>query len=188
MNKTFLTEEDSANLETKMDEIKNNVDQFNSIVKNTANKYTEHLDRMMQKLYKMFMSKQNDTPTQEIENCLPELTSLLYFMADKVEQLNIYSDMAKKSLSEAYNNVYLDSSRQKDERGKAVNTVAENTAIAENATIEDAVMASVYASAYRIVKSKIDAGYAMVDTLKKVLSSRMQEQQTVGKNRTLLEG
>ena len=110
-----------------------------------------------------------------MEKYFLELTNLIYFMGDKLEQLSIHSDMSKASEREVYNKAYL-ANQVKDSDRKNKTTVAENQAVAEEESKYEAVVNSIYDHAYKIVKFKIDAAKDMVGTLKKVISRRMQEE------------
>ena len=74
------------------------------------------------------------------------------------------------------NKAYL-SNQIKDTEKKNKTTVAENQAVAEQESQYEAVVSSIYDHAYKMVKFKIDAAKDMINTLRKVISRRMQEQQ-----------
>ena len=157
-----------------MDDTDENVEYFNKIATETANRYTEVLDKLMKIIYSGVV-KDNATDEQ-LEKYYLELTSVVYFMGDKLEQLNISGDMAKASEKEVYNKAYL-SNQIKDSERKNKTTVAENQAVAEQESQYEAVVSSIYEHAYKMVKFKIDAAKDMINTLRKVISRRMQEQQ-----------
>ena len=81
-----------------MDDTDENVKYFNKIATETANRYTEVLDKLMKIIYSGVV-KDNATDEQ-LEKYYLELTSVVYFMGDKLEQLNISGDMAKASEKE----------------------------------------------------------------------------------------
>ena len=157
-----------------MEDTDENVEYFNKISTETANRYTEVLDKLMKIIYSGVV-KDNATDEQ-LEKYYLELTSVVYFMGDKLEQLNISGDMAKASEKEVYNKAYL-SNQIKDSERKNKTTVAENQAVAEQESQYEAVVSSIYEHAYKMVKFKIDAAKDMINTLRKVISRRMQEQQ-----------
>lgn len=165
-----------SNLEELNSQLMQDVEQFNEVAIKTANSYTEDLDDIMESLYS-FVTKPDDVETAVLERCYMELTILLYFMARKVEQLNIYSDIAKSKAKEAYNKFYLQCSAEKDEKGKSVRTVAENTAVSEESSKVERTLGMVYESAYSIAKNKVSAGFEMVNTIRKVLSVRQTQMQ-----------
>ena len=86
------------------------------------------------------------------------------------------SKLLKELYEEVYNKAYL-SNQIKDSERKNKTTVAENQAVAEQESQYEAVVSSIYEHAYKMVKFKIDAAKDMINTLRKVISRRMQEQQ-----------
>ena len=173
-NETFLADVDEEKVKELMKDTDNNVAYFNNIATETANRYTEVLDKLMKIIYSGVV-KDNATDEQ-LEKYYLELTNVVYFMGDKLEQLNISGDMAKASEKEVYNKAYL-SNQIKDSEKKNKTTVAENQAVAEQESQYEAVVSSIYEHAYKMVKFKIDAAKDMINTLRKVISRRMQEQQ-----------
>lgn len=172
-NTTFLDNVDTAKVDALLEQTKQNVEYFNSITKNVTEAYSTHLDKLMRDFYNKHKQIKN-VPTEELESLYLELTNLLYFMGDKLEQLGIHNDMSKAAKQEVYNKAYLDN-QIKDTDKKNKTTVAENVAVAEGAAQYESVVNSIYERAYKILKYKIDAGYEMVNTLRKILSRRMQE-------------
>ena len=173
-NETFLSNIDEEKVQELMNDTDNNVEYFNKVATETAIKYTEPLDKLMRKIYSNVVNK--DATDVQLEKYYLELTNTVYFMGDKLEQLNINGDMAKASEKEVYNNAYL-ANQIKDSEKKNKTTVAENQAVAEQESQYEAVVSSIYDPAYKMVKFKIDAAKDMINTLRKVISRRMQEQQ-----------
>lgn len=173
-NDTFLANVDEEKVKELMKDTDNNVEYFNNVATETANKYTEVLDKLMKIIYSGVVK--NDATDEQLEKYYLELTNVVYFMGDKLEQLNISGDMAKASEKEVYNKAYL-SNQIKDSERKNKTTVAENQAVAEQESQYEAVVSSIYEHAYKMVKFKIDAAKDMINTLRKVISRRMQEQQ-----------
>ena len=173
-NETFLNNVDTEKVDELMKETESNVEYFNKVSTETAIKYTEYLDKLMKKIYKNAVVK--DAETGLLEKYYLELTNTIYFMGDKLEQLNISGDMAKASEKEIYNKAYL-ANQIKDTEKKNKTTVAENQAVAEQESQYEAVVSSIYDHAYKMVKFKIEAAKDMINTLRKIISRRMQEQQ-----------
>ena len=162
MSDTFLNTVDKEHLEGLLNATEVNVAYFNDMAIKTAEKYTSSLDSIMTDLYAA-VTTDSDVETTTLERYYLELTNLLYFMAQQVEQLNIYADMAKAQAKEVYNKSYLANCAVKDEKGKSVRTVAENTAMAEEDTKYEATLESIYHSAYAIAKNKVIS--SLVETL-----------------------
>lgn len=173
--KTFLDNVDKNQLNTILNQTDVNVQYFNNLVKQTVDKYTKHLDELMQKLYKLIKAPDN-IDSDILEKYYLELTNLLYFCGEKLEQLEVYDDLSKAAAKEVYNKNYLNNQiKDSDKRNKT--TVAENTAIAEESSKYEFTVNSIYNKAYKVCKYKIDAGYEMVNTLRKIITKRMQDEQ-----------
>ena len=175
---TIISNVDTEAIKDMMEFTDENVKYFNDVAKETADKYTKHLDELMQTLYRVIKKPEfgEEIPSKDLEHYYLELTNLIYFMGNKLEQLSIYGDMAKSAEKEVYNKAYL-SNQIKDSDKKNKTTVAENQAVAEQESQYEAVVSLIYEHAYKIVKFKIDAAKDMVGTLRKVISRRMQEEQ-----------
>lgn len=173
-NETFLANVDEEKVQELLNNTNANVEYFNKVSAETAIKYTELLDKLMRKIYSNAVSK--EATDEQLEKYYLELTNTVYFMGDKLEQLNISCDMAKASEKEIYNKAYL-ANQIKDTEKKNKTTVAENQAVAEQESQYEAVVSSIYDHAYKMVKFKIDAAKDMINTLRKIISRRMQEQQ-----------
>lgn len=175
---TIISNVDTVAIKEMMEDTDDNVKYFNDVSKETADKYTKHLDELMQTLYRVIKKQEfgEDVSSKDLEHYYLELTNLIYFMGNKLEQLSIYGDMAKSAEKEVYNKAYL-SNQIKDSDKKNKTTVAENQAVAEQESQYESVVSLIYEHAYKIVRFKIDAAKDMVGTLRKVISRRMQEEQ-----------
>ena len=135
---------DTEKVTSIMAEQDENVEYIMSVARTTAGKYTEHLDTIMQELYKKII-KSDEVPTEEIERNFLELTNLIYFMSDKLENLGAYDDISKANAKEAYNKAYLTEQNNTDSNKKKP-TVAELTAVAEQESKYETVVNNVYAT------------------------------------------
>jgi sRNA-binding carbon storage regulator CsrA len=174
-NETYLNNVDTQKVSFLMEETGKNVEYFNSVSAETAEKYTKHLDVLMKELYKTLV-KPSEVPTSVLEQNVLELTNLIYFMGDKIESLGVFDDMSGAAAKEVYNKAYLDYQVKDAVDKKNKTTVAECTAVAEQSAQYETVVNSIYEHAYKIVKFKIEAAYKMVDVLRKIISHRMQEE------------
>lgn len=128
-----------------------------------TSEFTGHLDKLMQKLYMLI--KKNNLNDSEIEKNFLELTNLLYFLGDKIESLGIELTVASSRNQELFNRLYQE----------AEGTIADKKARAEEGTKYEALLKAVYESVYKRIKSKIDAGYEMVSSLKRIIMARVAE-------------
>lgn len=154
-------------------EIKIDYDYYTQVINEIMKTYTESLDTIMEQL-QLELNQQEQLPDQSLEKYLLELNSALYFLSSKVEMVGIKDDISKLIQKEAFNNSYLDN-REKDSDRKNKLTVAELTAIAEEDSKSHSIINSIYNRVYKQIKNKIDAAYDMLDSLRKLISKRMQE-------------
>lgn len=161
----------------QMDEVvqttETNVQYFTGISDKLVTEYTADLDGLMRDLYQDAIQK--DASDKELEKYLLELNNMLYFLGTKLETVGIKDDLSKLAAKESYNEAYL-SNRMKDAEHRNKTTVAELTALAEDASKYETVLNSLYARVYKQIKFKMDAGYDMVNSLRKIISKRMQDQ------------
>lgn len=166
---------DQSTLQTYIDNIDKDVNEFTEITNNIIKKQSSDLDSLMQDL-KSAVTQPDAVSTDAVERYYAELTNLLYFMAERLNKLSIYKDISKATSKEAYNNKYVTYSSEKDEKGKSIRTVNENVALAESTTQYEATVATIYSSAYDALRIKYDAAQEMVTTLKNILKRRVNEE------------
>lgn len=170
---TFLHNVDEDKVKELMDSTENNVKYFDDIVCDIVTKYTKPLDEIMDKI-KEFLVDSNNIVESDVEKYFLELSSALYYIAEQSERLSVYDIISKAAYKEVYNAAYL-GNQVKDAEKKNKTTVAENQAVAENASIYESAVNEMYSKAYKIVKNKVDAAQTMASTLSKILSKKMQE-------------
>ena len=173
-NSTYLNNVDEQKVQELLESTTTNATYFTDTVKKVVESYTGELDDLMYNIYQDII-KQESVPTISIERYYAELTSMLYFMGDRLEKLNVYNDMSKNAAREIFNKAYLDAGSEKDAKGKSIKTVNELTSIAESAAQYELVVNQLYDHAYRTAKQKVDAANEMVSTLKNILKKRISE-------------
>jgi hypothetical protein len=112
-----------------------------------------------------------------IEQYILLLSNTLYFIGEKLEVVGIKSDVSKAARQEIYNRAYLENDIEKfDENGKRSKPTKDaNIAVAEEKSKYESVVNNIYERTYKVIKFKIDAGYEMLSSLKKIINRRMQE-------------
>lgn len=139
----------------------------------TVEASTAPLDELMLTIYNEIVC-QEEPATSSIEKHFLALSNCLYFLGDKLEKVGIYDDISKAKVKEKYNNAYLSYVNPVDGKKR---TVAEAQTSAENESITESLVNTIYARAYKIFKYKIDTAQTMLSTLSKMLSKRMQDAQ-----------
>lgn len=169
---TVLTAPEKEKLNNIIATTEDTLSYYLSISEKLVKEYTSDFDELMQDLKGDLVD--GDPTDAVMEKYVLELNNMLYFLGDKLEGVGIRDDLTKMASKEVFNNAYLES-REKDTERKNKTTVAELTAIAEDASKYESILNSIYSRVYKQIKLKMDAGYDMVNTLRKVISRRMQE-------------
>ena len=178
MSKSFLSNVDNNKVDSLIADTKENVGYFENITNEVVKSYTKELDEVMDKVDREVVKVDNPSLVT-LNKCFLELSMCLYKVSEQTEKLNIYSTLSKIAKDDLYNKALLENSIKEQEVGKKIKspTVAENQAVAEGAVIYEKTVNNIYASAYSIVKSKIQAAQTMNNTLSKAISARMAEMQ-----------
>ena len=128
-----------------------------------CSEFTAHLDQLMQSVY--LDIKDDKVSDKMLENSYLELTSLVYFLGDKLESLGIEQTVASARNQEIFNRLYQE----------AEGTIKDKQAFAEENSKYEYFLKAVYDSVYKRIKLKMDAAYEMVSTLKRVIAARTSE-------------
>lgn len=148
-----------------------NTEYFTNISDSLVNAYTVDLDELMKRIK---LDTVDTEPTDSLlEHYVLELSNLLYFIGQRLENMGIKEDLSKIATKEVYNNSYMDNLSREGKKP----TVAELTTMAENDSKYESVITNIYSRAYRQIKYKTDAAYEMLSSLRKIISRRMQEYQ-----------
>lgn len=155
-----------------LNEINDLTEYYTQITNSILESYTKDFDELMVDLKRDIID--NEPTDMLLEKYLLELDNILYFLGSKLESVGIKEDISNLLTKEVYNNSYLNN-RVKDIEKRNKFTVAELTALAENDSTQQSVIRSIYSRVYKQIKLKIDAGYDTVNSLRKIITRRMQE-------------
>ena len=150
--------------ESIMKNVDNISDTIKEISDNLVTKYCKDLDNIMSELRQEITSKEIDNYI--LESYIMELANTLYFTGSAQEDLGIKEDACKAIRQEVY------SKAREQATGK---TVADKTAQAELIAQAETMTLAIYSRAYKKVKLRMDAGYEMLNSLKKVMNKRITE-------------
>lgn len=175
-NVTYLNNVDTEKVERLVKETRDNVQYFNASVDALVREYCTDLDRLMGDIKQKLQGDIQDITDFDLERYYMNLSSTIYSMCENQEQMGVFADMSKAAQKEVFNGAYLDN-QVKDTDKKNKTTVAELTAIGEEASKYETVVSNIYQHAYQMIKLKIDAAKAMAQTIHKIISRRMQEMQ-----------
>lgn len=153
----------------KKEEVLNKQIQENSIlieniVYDITREYTKELDDIMLTCRTIFRSKDKVT-NQELEDLLSQLPCSLYFVNEGQEIVGLKEDISKMTKMEKYN----------EARKKAVGTVADKNTAAELEVMNEELNRIIYQRSYKMIRSKVEMGQEMINSLKRVFDARMND-------------
>ena len=151
------------------EDIMQNVDNISDTIKEISDKlvnnYCKPLDVEMS-VIRLELRENNSLTDDTLEKHILELANILYFTGSAQEDLGIKEDTCKAIRQEVY------SKAREQATGK---TVADKTAQAELIAQAETMTLAIYSRAYKKVKLRMDAGYEMLNSLKKVMNKRITE-------------
>ena len=159
-----VNNEQPKTAESIMQKVDNISDTIKEISDKLVTKYCDDLDDLMIDIKSILT---NDTMTDSyLETVILDLANTLYFTGSAQEDLGIKEDICKAIRQEVY------SKAREQATGK---TVADKTAQAELIAQAETMTLAIYSRAYKKVKLRMDAGYEMLNSLKKVMNKRITE-------------
>lgn len=162
-----IAKEDIKNLELIKGRVETNSRELDKIVNEIIKPYVQDLDEYVLFIKECLRDGQNPPTTEELEDFCMNLSTYIYFAGGLCEQLGVRDDIAKAVYKEVYN-----TNRDAQSSG----TVADKNTLAEIASQEEALISSAYTRAYKTVKGKVENAQELLQSCKKVLSHRMQEE------------
>lgn len=167
-------------------EHKDECNDYIELVNKLTSSQTIKLDTLIQEIVDLMQQPDYMLDIDKIQSYYLKISSELYIMVDKLKQYEIYSSMAKSTETESYNRAYLEASIPSDGAKKL--TVAELQIKAGEASKKESLINTVYASALKSVKAKIDSGNMVADTLKNILKTRVNIEFTASQTNNLSRG
>ena len=166
MNLALASSVDLDAVRKNNDRVENLSGVVRSMVKTLVNEACGELDSYMSQIDKILTNDEGvPVSDDELEDFTLNLPSLLYLTASRREELRIKEDVAKAVYKEVFNRV----------REKAQGTVADKDTAADLASQAEAISVIVLQRAGSSIKSKEEAAWEMLNSVKKVLSMRIAE-------------
>lgn len=159
-----VNNEQPKTAESIMQKVDNISDTIKEISDKLVNKYCKDLNDLMSVIREELQNNGQITD-DELQFHILDLANTLYFTGSAQEDLGIKEDTCKAIRQEVYS-FY---------RNEATGTVADKTALAELACQKETMTLAIYSRAYKKVKLRMDAGYEMLNSLKKVMNKRITE-------------
>lgn len=146
------------------EEIQKNSKLIEDIVYDLTRQYTKPLDDIMVICRQIFTSGEKITD-EELEDLLTQLPSVLYFVNEGQEFVGLKEDIAKITKTTNYNIA----------RAKATGTVADKNTTAELSVMNEEMNRIIYQRSYKMIKSKVEMGQEMINSLKRVYDARKND-------------
>ena len=160
-------------LQNVVNDINTNVEYVKKMSDDIVKEYTGLLDELMKDIADNIIGNDN-VPDAILEKYFLELTNAMYFIGSKSEFLGLYEDLSKANMRLKYNQAFSDNQINGITNGKKP-TVDENRVFAENSSMNETIVNSLYSRSFRIIKSKVESANEMIKTLSKIISKRMNE-------------
>ena len=135
------------------------------MVKNIVDEACQELDVYMSQIDEILRDSDNPVSDEELEDFTLNLPSLLYLVSSRREALKVKEDVAKAVHKDVYNRV----------REKAQGTVADKDTSADLAAQSEAITVIVLQRAGSTIKTREEAAWEMLNSVKKVLTRRTVE-------------
>ena len=135
------------------------------LVKEAVDKCCLDLDNIVFDIRSAIMEDITIVTNETLHKMIADLATMLYASVSQLENLGIKEDVSKKLKNDVFSRV-----KQETE-----GTVANKEAAATLASQSEDVVLTVYSRAYKQAKSKIDAGYEVLNVIKKILTTRISE-------------
>ena len=138
-------------------------EQMQIYVDEIVTRWTSDLDIVMNAISEHINTGFIDDST--LQNIVLTLANTLYFSLEGLEKVGVKEDVCRHIREE----VFIDA------RKVATGTVKDRDGEALLACTNEDMIAIIYSRAYKTIKQKVDAGYEMLNSIKKVMSKRMTE-------------
>lgn len=171
--KFALQEIPQTEIDKLKDRVETNSKQIDEIVNGIIQPYCKDLDKYVSFISECLKDGENPPTTPELEDWCMNLSTYIYFASGMCENLGVRDDIAKAVYKEMYN-----ASRNSLEKG----TVADKDAHAAIYSQQEAVISAAYTRAYKTMKAKVESAQELLQSAKKVLSHRIQEEELANFN------
>lgn len=137
------------------------------MVKGIVDEACSDLDQYMKQIDEILRDANNPVSDYELEDFTLNLPALLYLVSARREELKVKEDVAKSVYKDVYNRV----------REKAQGTVADKDTAADLAAQSEAITVIVLQRAGSTIKTREEAAWEMLNSVKKVVTRRIAEMQ-----------
>ena len=154
------------NVKDTINKVESDSEKLEEIVDGITKEYTKDLDEYVDFIREIFEDEDNPPTNKELDVFCMNLSMYIYYASGMQERLGLKDDIAKAVYKEMYH-----TQRDSIEKG----TVADKDSLAELASQQEYLTSVLYKRAYTVVKNKVSAAQGLLESIKKVISRRMQE-------------
>ena len=165
LNSALASHVDLEKVHTNNDRVESLTSVVRDMVKNIVDEACAELDKYMATIDEILRDADNPVSDEELEDFTLNLPSLLYIVSSRREELKVKEDVAKAVHKDVYNRV----------REKAQGTVADKDTAADLAAQSEAITVIVLQRAGSTIKTREEAAWEMLNSVKKVLTRRTVE-------------
>lgn len=158
-----------GDLTSLMNELDVTSDIANTLANEISEKCTSSLDAYIHYVSEELRTTQS-LSNDQLDKFILNLPIYIYYASSAIESLGIKEDVASISKKRQITK-QLEEMKQNNVGG----TAASRAAVAEINCTDDVLINSIYSSAYKIAKSKIEFAYEVLASCKKVMSRRIEE-------------
>lgn len=148
--------------------VETNASEIDKLAQKIIQPYCKDLDKYVLFIRDCLKDGENPPTDDELDDFCLNLSTYLYFAGGLCEQLGIRDDMGKAIYKETYH-----ASRAALDKG----TVADKDSVAALQSQQEYIVSSAYTRAYKTLKSKVENGQELLQSIKKVISRRCLERE-----------
>lgn len=163
----MTTQRDLENIKKSKEIIEEKSLLLDKWVNELVEKYSQDLDKYIDFVKKILSDPKNPPSDIELDDFILNIPTFMYYVGSYAEFIGIRDDMSKIIKEEMYSNVLIMSE----------GTVQDKKAEAVIEVVAEDIMNVVYKRAYKILSSKLNIALELIQSIKKVISRRMQERE-----------
>lgn len=158
------------------DVVNNNYRVIRELIKKQLGDVTAELDNLVKKVDEELREREvSKIPLNVLNNYIVDISVQLYYIQSKTESLGIKYDISEVEYKQTYFNHY----------AGVKGTIEDKRGYAEMQAVYEKIVRNANERAYKIAKGKMERAIEVINSLKKVVSSRMVENDIT---RTAVEG
>lgn len=165
LNSALASNVDIDKVHTNNERVESLTSVVREMVKSIVDEACAELDKYMEVIDEILRDSDNPVSDTELEDFTLNLPSLLYLVSARREALKVKEDVARAIHKDVYNRV----------RESAQGTVADKDTAADLAAQSEAITVIVLQRAVSTVKTREEAAWEMLNSVKKVLTRRIAE-------------